>query len=75
MASNDDCTGITIKSSASSNGVVWTWPGLPSPGFLANRYCSGFYLSSNDTIGDQWKTKAPGAAGWFQAIGLDIPQS
>jgi hypothetical protein len=70
MASNDDCTGITIKGSASDNGVIWAWISALDRNhlYLANRYCSDCYMSADDTLGHQWKTRAPGANGWFQAL-------
>lgn len=35
MASNNNCSGVTIKGSPSSNGVVWTQTGSPGPGYYA----------------------------------------
>jgi hypothetical protein len=59
MASNDLCSGVTVRTSATSNGVVWTW--VPDNDFLfANRYCSmgannySSVLGSDNQNGHQW---------------------
>src|SRR5262249_35661371 len=59
MAATNDCQGVTVKTSAGSNGVVWTW--VPANQWImANRYCSGgeasygTVLTSDNVNGHQW---------------------
>jgi hypothetical protein len=66
MAATNDCTKVTIKSSASSNGTVWILVfDINGHAFLYSRYCNntGIYnngLSADNTAGNQWDVASTG---------------
>jgi hypothetical protein len=83
MASNDACSGITIKSSSASDGVVWIYGhmsgGNPNDNYLENRYCTtgaaAEVLSGAGTVSTQYNTclivSCP--SGTYQAVALTSP--
>jgi hypothetical protein len=70
MAATNDCTKVTIKQDAVSNGVVWILHADSNGNLkLFPQFCnsSGTYIlamSGNDTAGDQWRV----STGGFQAL-------
>lgn len=60
MASNNACSGVTIKSNPSSNGTVWI-DYIPGDGhqYFISRYCQNLpvpktYLGGHNTFHGQW---------------------
>jgi hypothetical protein len=77
MAANSACEGVTIKSSSSSNGTVWTEYDVGGHLYLANRYCSqqlgldySQFLAGTNDQGDQWQIGTITGPGLYTKIDL-----
>ena len=79
MAANNACNGVTIKSDASANGVIWVEVFTGGNLYYANRYCSGGAnrygqkLESDNQFLDQWSIadQSTCGAGCYFAITLN----
>lgn len=83
MASNETCTGVTIKTDKTSDGTVWYWV-VRTGGTLQeieSRYCQNNFandcgncaLAGKNINGHQWQTVSDIADGWFRDIQLHTP--
>jgi hypothetical protein len=76
MAATNVCSGVTIKSSGSSNGTIWVLWISGGHLYLISRYCSGganhygSRLASSNLPGDQWFI-GTGISGQFVKIVLN----